>query len=68
MIDDEVKDDLDAACVAARNELVNIGHGPEWRMDVLVVGDVVSEIVLRAISMSRSAKWPGEEKGEADLL
>src|SRR6478735_3508865 len=48
VVDDEVHDDLDAAVVERRDDLVEVLEGAEERIDVLVVADVVAVVVLRA--------------------
>jgi len=52
----EVGDDLQAEGVGAFDQAVEIGQGPEHRVDVAIVGDVIAEILHRR----------GEEGAEPD--
>ena len=47
VVDDEVHDQLDAAVVQRRDQLVDVGQAAEGGVDVLVVADVVAGVVLR---------------------
>ena len=47
VVRDEVQDDADAALARACDELVEVGQGSEHRLNVPVVGDVVSPVLVR---------------------
>jgi len=42
-----IDDDLEAQSVGARRQGVEIGQGPEDRVDTAIVGDVVAEVLHR---------------------
>ena len=46
MVGDQVNDDLDAALFGFGNQVVEIGKGSKQGVDVLVVGDVVTRVLL----------------------
>ncbi len=48
VVHDEVHDELHAARVQGRDQLVEVAEGPEHGVDVLVVADVVSVVRVRA--------------------
>ena len=64
VVDHEVHDQLHAARVHAREQLVEVRERPEHRVDVLVVADVVAGVVLRRRVDRREPEHVDAELGE----
>ena len=44
MIEDAVKDDVNAACLSLRHEVLEVGECAERRVDLRIVGSVVAVV------------------------
>ncbi len=62
MVGHEVEDQLQITAVQFRNQPIEIGEIPEYRIDVQVVRNVIAEISHR-----RGVDWRNPHRGDAEF-